>query len=185
MELQSFDVVVNSSQNTLSHYALQKFLGEHLVPLYYCKCYGCVQLAMSLSKQHNHCVHNTTTMHTDTCILSPSPLDAMDPSLSAIGSVLTVNIEPSDDAFGRFGFTPESQSRVVVEQSGGTPVTLTVTRQGGSFGDVSVYWSVSQSGGMPAGSAMDISPGEGVLEFIEGQNEMDISLVVNDDLVSL
>ena len=108
----------------------------------------------------------------------------MTPSLSSIGSVLTINIEPSDDAFGRFGFTLESQSRVVVEQSGGTPVTLTVTRQGGSFGDVSVYWSVSQSGGMPAG-AMDITPTEGMLEFAEGQNQMDILLTVNDDLVSL
>ena len=116
--------------------------------------------------------------------LSPLP-DVMTPSLSSSGSVLTVNIEPSDDAFGRFGFTPKSQSRVVVEQSGGTPVTLTVTRQGGSFGDVSVYWSVSQSGGMPAGGAMDITPSEGMLEFAEGQNQMDILLTVNDDLVSL
>ena len=122
-------------------------------------------------------------MHTNTPF---SPLaDVMTPSLSSIGSVLTVNIEPSDDAFGRFGFTPESQSRVVVEQSGGTPVTLTVTRQGGSFGNVSVYWSVNQSGGMPGGSAMDISPNEGTLVFTEGQNQMDIILTVNDDLVSL
>ena len=109
----------------------------------------------------------------------------MTPSLSSIGSVLTVNIEPSDDAFGRFGFTPESQSRVVVEQSGGTPVTLTVTRQGGTFGDVSVYWSVSQSGGMLAGTAMDIIPSEGTLEFAEGLSQLDILLTVNDDLVGL
>ena len=59
-----------------------------------------------------------------------------------------------------------------------------VTRQGGQFGDVSVYWSVSQSGGM-LGSTMDISPSEGVLEFAEGENQMNIMLVVNDDLVSL
>ena len=119
-------------------------------------------------------------MHT----ILPFLPDVLTPSLSSIGSVLTVNIEPSDDAFGRFGFTPESQSRVVVEQSGGTPVTLTVTRQGGTFGNVSVYWSVSQSGGMPAGTAMDIIPSEGTLEFTEGQNQMDILLTVNDDLVS-
>ena len=108
----------------------------------------------------------------------------MAPSLSSVGSVLTVNIEPSDDAFGRFGFTPESQSRVVTEQSGGAPVTLTVTRQGGSFGDVSVYWSVSQSGGVSRSITMDISPSEGVLEFSAGESQMDIVLVVNDDLVS-
>ena len=108
----------------------------------------------------------------------------MAPSLNSIGSVLTVNIEPSDDAFGRFGFRPESQSRVVTEQPGGTPVALTVTRQGGSFGDVSVYWSVSQSGGVSGSSAMDISPSEGVLEFAAGESQMDIMFVVNDDLVS-
>ena len=106
------------------------------------------------------------------------------PSLSSVGSVLAVNIQPSDDAFGRFGFTAESQSRVVVEQSGGTPVSLTVMRQGGQFGDVSVYWSVSQSGGVPGG-AMDISPSDGVLEFTEGENQMELVLVVNDDLVGL
>ena len=136
---------------------------------------GSVPITTRRTQYHTKIPH---TMHT----LLPS--DVIDPSLSSIGSVLTVNIEPSDDAFGRFGFTPESQSRVVVEQSGGTPVTLTVMRQGGQFGDVSVYWSVSQSGGVP-GSTMDISPSEGVLEFAEGENQMNIMLVVNDDLVSL
>ena len=149
---------------------------------------------MSLSKQHNHCAHNIHVYYINTAynvctyntpFHSSFPLDVMDPSLSSIGGVLTVNIEPSDDAFGRFGFTLESQSRVVVEQSGGTPVTLTVTRQGGSFGNVSVNWSVSQSGGTPAGSVMDVTPSEGTLEFTEGQNQMDVMLVVNDDLVSL
>ena len=109
-------------------------------------------------------------------------LDVMVPSLSSVGSVLAVNIQPSDDAFGRFGFPDDSQSRIVAEQQGGTPVALTVTRQGGRFGDVSVYWSVSQSGG-GSGGAMDISPSEGVLEFSEGQTQMDIVLTVNDDLV--
>ena len=108
----------------------------------------------------------------------------MTPSLSDIGSVLAVNIEPSDDAFGRFGFNVDSQSLVVTEQTGGTPVVLTVMRQGGQFGDVSVYWSVSQSGNVP-GSNTDISPLEGVLEFAEGDNQMSILLTVNDDLVSL
>ena len=107
----------------------------------------------------------------------------MVPSLSSVGSALAINIQPSDDAFGRFGFTADSQSRVVAEQQGGTPVILTIMRQGGRFGDVSVYWSVSQSGG-EAGGAMDISPSEGVLEFGEGETEMDISLTINDDLVS-
>ena len=113
---------------------------------------------------------------------TPIMLDVMVPSLSSVGSVLAVNIQPSDDAFGRFGFPADSQSRIVAEQQGGTPVALTVTRQGGRFGDVSVYWSVSQSGG-GSGGAMDISPSEGVLEFSEGQTQMDIVLTVNDDLV--
>ena len=114
--------------------------------------------------------------------LNPPLADVMAPSLSSIGSVLAVNIQPSDDAFGRFGFAVESQSLVVAEQSGGTPVSLRVTRQGGRFGDVSVYWTVRQSGGV-SGSTMDISPSEGVLQFVEGQSQMDILLTINDDLV--
>ena len=137
--------------------------------------------------KHTHTyTHIHTYTHTFTLIHTHITLTAavMTPSLSDVGSILTVNVEPSDDAFGRFGFAPNSLSRVVVEQSGGTPVTLTVTRLGGQFGDVSVYWSVSQSGGV-SGSAMDISPSGGVLEFVEGQNQMDILLTVNDDLVCL
>ena len=99
------------------------------------------------------------------------------PGLS-IGSTLVVNIRPSDDAFGRFGFHRNSLARVVEEQNGGTPVTLTVTRDGGTFGNVSVYWEVS-------GPPGDISPSTGIVEFAEGQVEGELRITVADDLVRL
>ncbi len=98
-----------------------------------------------------------------------------------MGSTLAIHIQPSDDAFGRFNFDSNSRARVVAEQQGGTPVTLSVLREGGVFGDVSLYWRVSQSGGS---EVMDITPSEGTLMFSEGSNVEDIQLTIRDDLVS-
>ena len=98
-----------------------------------------------------------------------------------MGSTLAIHIQPSDDAFGRFNLDSNSRARVVAEQQGGTPVTLSVLREGGVFGDVSLYWRVSQSGGS---EVMDITPSEGTLMFSEGSNVEDIQLTIRDDLVS-
>ena len=94
----------------------------------------------------------------------------------SIGSTLAINIQPSDDAYGRFGFRTDSVARVVEEQVGGTPVTLTVTRDGGTFGNVSVYWEVD-------GPLGDISPIAGVVEFAEDQVEGELVVTVADDTV--
>jgi len=96
------------------------------------------------------------------------------PGLS-IGSTLAINIQPSDDAYGRFGFRTDSVARVVEERIGGTPVTLTVTRDGGTFGNVSVYWEVD-------GPLGDISPIAGVVEFAEDQVEGELVVTVADDM---
>ena len=103
-----------------------------------------------------------------------------------IGSTLAVTILPSDDAFGRFGFSIDSLSNVLQEQQGGTPVILTVIRNGGTFGDVEVYWSVSENGAAASdGRVTDISPSEGVLMFEEGVVQQRINLMINNDLVSV
>ena len=99
-----------------------------------------------------------------------------------IGSSLAVNILPSDDAFGRLRFAPSSLSVVVEEEVGGTPVVLTVTRESGTFGDISVCWEVEQVGGGNASD--DIFPSSGFVDFSEGQQTAEISLTVSDDLVS-
>ena len=93
-----------------------------------------------------------------------------------IGSTLAISIRPSDDAFGRFGFRADSVARVVEEQAGGTPVTLTVTRDGGTYGNVSVYWEVD-------GPLGDISPRDGMVEFAEDQVEGELTVTVADDMV--
>ena len=94
----------------------------------------------------------------------------------AVGSTIAINILPSDDAFGVFSFDTGSLARVVEEQAGGTPVTLTVVRSGGSFGDIAVYWQVEGPGG-------DIAPGQGTVEFAEGEMTGELEVTVADDLV--
>ena len=148
-------------------------------------CHNNIPLIARLGNPHNNIVifliarlgnpHNNIVIS-----LSLLP-DLGTPSLG-IGSTLAVHIQPSDDAFGRFDFRTDSQARVVAEQQGGTPVTLTVVREGGVFGVVSLYWSVSQSQGS---EVTDITPTEGTLVFNEGEPEAVIQLLVRDDLVSV
>ena len=93
-----------------------------------------------------------------------------------MGSTIAINILPSDDAFGVFSFEAGSLARVVEEQAGGTPVTLTVIRSGGTFGDVTIYWEVE-------GPEGDIAPGQGVVELAEGERAGELVVTVADDLV--
>ena len=70
---------------------------------------------------------------------------------------------------------------MVAEQLGGTPVTLSVVRDGGMFGDVRLYWRVTSSLGSEVN---DISPVDGTLVFSEGSTSEVIELTIRDDLVS-
>ena len=99
------------------------------------------------------------------------------PGLS-IGQNITIRILPSDDAFGVFSFATDSLSRLVSEQEGGTVVTLSVERLGGTFDDVSVYWEVE------GGDGGDVSPTSGLIDFSEGETEGELTVTVNNDQVS-
>lgn len=106
------------------------------------------------------------------------------PELS-VGQSMAITIQPSDDAFGRFSFSPESRSHIVPETVGGTSLTLTVLRGGGAFGSVSVFWEVTQTD--PTGNTeqvTDISPSTGEVIFSDGQRQQQFTLSVRDDLVS-
>ena len=92
---------------------------------------------------------------------------------------MTITIQPSDDAFGRFSFSSDSLSHIVAEQSG--VVTFSVVREGGTFGAVSVYWELMESGS--SGQVIDISPATGEVVFTEGQTQQQFSLTIADDLV--
>lgn len=96
---------------------------------------------------------------------------------------MAITIQPSDDAFGRFSFSSDSLSHVVAEQTGGIPVTFTVLRDGGTFGLVSIYWQVTQSG--TDGEVRDISPATGEIIFAAEQRQQQFSVTVADDLVSV
>lgn len=93
-----------------------------------------------------------------------------------LASSIIVRIQPSDDAFGVFGFADDSLSSLVSERDT-TPVSLLVSRTGGTLGEVGVYWQVT-------GPAGDITPASGVVVFSEGQVEGNVLLTVTDDLVS-
>lgn len=96
---------------------------------------------------------------------------------------MAITIQPSDDAFGRFSFSPDSLSHVVPEQLGSVSLNFTVLRAGGTFGTVSVYWQVSQNGESTA--VTDISPATGVVVFPERETQQQFTLSVTDDLVRM
>ena len=108
---------------------------------------------------------------------TPLHSDPQAPALG-VGSSILVNILPSDDAFGVFGFTDDSLVSLVSESNVGTQVSLSVFRDGGSFGEVDVHWRV-------LGPVGDITPASGVVVFGMGQTEGTVVLTVTDDLVSL
>ncbi len=93
------------------------------------------------------------------------------------GKDLVINILPSDDAFGVFSYTEDSLSKVVEE--GVASVSFSVFRGSkGSFGDVSVYWEVE-------GPEGDVTPTNGYVNFTEGQVSADLTLTLNNDMVSV
>lgn len=104
-------------------------------------------------------------------------LTAPQPPSLGVGRSLVINILPSDDAFGVFGFTADSLVRLVSETSGGAIVNLTVARSAGTFGEVMTLWQVE-------GATNDITPSNGVIVFAEGQTQQTITLIVPDDMVS-
>jgi hypothetical protein len=95
---------------------------------------------------------------------------------------MAITIQPSDDAFGRFSFSPDSLSRVVPEHTESIPLSFTVLRAGGTFGLVSVYWRVMQNGN--DAEVTDILPASGQVIFPEGETQQQFTLSVADDLVS-
>ncbi|XP_055956200.1 adhesion G-protein coupled receptor V1 [Patella vulgata] len=90
-----------------------------------------------------------------------------------------VNIEPSDDPHGAFGFAASSMS--VEEPENGLPyqVNITVERLGGSIGIVTLEWQAKLSGGL---ASDDITPSSGSLRFIsnEGSRRISVSILPDD-----
>lgn len=97
------------------------------------------------------------------------------PSISTIAGQMTIQILPSDDAFGVFSFTTDSLVQVVREAPS-AEVSFTIQRMGGALGAVIVHWQASQ---FPE----DVSPSSGNVSFEIDQTENSFSITVLEDQV--
>ena len=93
--------------------------------------------------------------------------------------VTAITISESDHAYGRLGFA--STSFEVAEPDGefATPLTVIVQRTGGTTGEVSASWVVSNL--TAGGSATDLSPAAGTVEFADGEASQSFRLYVHPD----
>ena len=92
-----------------------------------------------------------------------------------MGGQITIQIVPSDDAFGVFSFTTSSLVQVV-EEAPSAEVTFTIQRTGGVLGAVLVHWEATQF-------AEDVSPPSGNVSFERDQTENSFSVTVLEDQV--
>uniref|UniRef100_A0A3P8WCF8 Adhesion G-protein coupled receptor V1 n=1 Tax=Cynoglossus semilaevis TaxID=244447 RepID=A0A3P8WCF8_CYNSE len=90
------------------------------------------------------------------------------------GGQVTIIVPTNDDAHGIIGFAENSLSVEVEELEQNNPISLSVERQRGTFGRLTVHWAAS-------GSVTDIYPTSGVVTFSEEQSLAIISLVVIAD----
>uniref|UniRef100_A0A1X7VF86 Staphylococcus aureus surface protein A n=3 Tax=Amphimedon queenslandica TaxID=400682 RepID=A0A1X7VF86_AMPQE len=99
--------------------------------------------------------------------------------LTGDNNSLTVTISANDDPNGRFGFSPSSLS-VSVEEAGAVVnddniAELTVIREGGTFGTVTVPYMIETAG------ANDLSPTTGLLVFQEHETQQVIRITAVAD----
>ena len=100
--------------------------------------------------------------------------DPVAPSIGVAGQI-TIQIAPSDDAFGVFSFTTSSLVQVV-EEAPSAEVTFTIQRTGGALGAVLVHWQATRF-------AEDVSPPSGNVSFERDQTENSFSVTVLEDQV--
>ncbi|XP_013407178.1 G-protein coupled receptor 98-like [Lingula anatina] len=91
-------------------------------------------------------------------------------------SEATITVRANDDAFGIFAFA-EPSPYTVSEGPSSVQVPLTIQRNRGTFGNISVNFDLS-------GSALvseDITPVSGTLLFLEGESSKDLILTILGD----
>lgn len=93
------------------------------------------------------------------------------------GSIATLNVLKSDMSNGVFGFDP---SVVTIATTEGQMLSLPITRSGGAFEGVSVFWEITQDGEL---ANMDFDPPFGSVNFTEGQLVGLLELTVVNELV--
>ncbi|XP_058132092.1 adhesion G-protein coupled receptor V1 [Dasypus novemcinctus] len=100
-------------------------------------------------------------------------------------SVLQVTIKANDKPYGVLSFNSILFERTVIidEDTVSRFEEITVVRNGGTHGNVSVNWVLTRNSSDPSPVTADIGPSSGVLHFAQGQMVALIPLsVVDDDL---
>ncbi|XP_058512174.1 adhesion G-protein coupled receptor V1 [Ochotona princeps] len=98
-------------------------------------------------------------------------------------SVLQVTIKANDKPYGVLSFNSNLYERPVIidEDTTSRFEDITVVRNGGTHGNVSVSWVLTRNSSDPSLVSADISPSSGVLHFAQGQLLASIPLTVVDD----
>ena len=94
-------------------------------------------------------------------------------------SLFSCAVLKSDAANGVFGFATSSLSNTISEP--GT-VSLTVQRQEGDYGNVTIHWEILEEQSRAQASS-DFSPAFGTLEFSEGIQQVELILQPVDELI--
>nr|XP_031304026.1 adhesion G-protein coupled receptor V1 [Camelus dromedarius] len=100
-------------------------------------------------------------------------------------SVVQVTIKPNDKPYGVLSLNSVLFERTVIidEDTTSRFEEVTVVRNGGTHGNISVNWVLTRNSSDPSPVTVDIRPSSGVLRFAQGQMLASIPLtVVNDDL---
>ncbi|XP_008827569.1 adhesion G-protein coupled receptor V1 [Nannospalax galili] len=102
-------------------------------------------------------------------------------------SIVQVTIKPNDKPYGVLSFNSILFERPVIIDEDITLSSrfeeITVVRNGGTHGNVSVNWVLTRNSSDPSPVTEDIGPTSGVLQFVQGQMLASVLLtVINDDL---
>nr|XP_021553254.1 G-protein coupled receptor 98 [Neomonachus schauinslandi] len=100
-------------------------------------------------------------------------------------SIVQITIKPNDKPYGVLSFNSILFERTVVidEDTTSRFEEITVVRNGGTHGNISVNWELTRNSSDPSPVTADIRPSSGVLHFAQGQMLASVSLtIVNDDL---
>ncbi|KAM6148616.1 adhesion G-protein coupled receptor V1 [Erethizon dorsatum] len=98
-------------------------------------------------------------------------------------SVVQVTIKPNDKPYGVLSFNSILFERPVIidEDTASRFEDISVVRNGGTHGNVSVNWMLTRNSSDPSPVTEDIRPSAGVLHFAQGQMLASIPLTVIDD----
>ncbi|KAM5298193.1 adhesion G-protein coupled receptor V1 [Ctenodactylus gundi] len=100
-------------------------------------------------------------------------------------SVVQVTIKANDKPYGVLSFNSVLFERpVIIDEDATLSIEeITVVRNGGTHGNVSVRWVLMRNSSDPSPVTEDIRPGSGILHFAQGQMLASVPLtVINDDL---